>query len=109
VCSSDLADMQAFAARANDEFGAELPKVHMGVALQTWWWPWIAAGWGTATFDLQRAAQRIVRIDVVESAAARAATRSPGNSSAGRPVCDLYAGLFAGAFGQLSGREVACA
>jgi hypothetical protein len=58
------ADMQAFAARSADEFGAQLAKVHMGVALQTWWWPWMAAGWGMAKFDFERAAQRLMRIDV---------------------------------------------
>jgi bacteriochlorophyll 4-vinyl reductase len=97
------ADMKAFAARSADEFGAGLPNVHMGVALQTWWWPWMAAGWGTATFNLQRAPQRLILIDVMETAVARA------THSAARPMCDLYTGLFAGAFGQLSGRQVGCA
>lgn len=93
-------DMRAFMERADNEFGAELPKVHMGVALQTWWWPWLQSGWGRATFDLQRAAQRLVRIDVADPAIARA------QRSRGQPVCHLLAGFFAGAFGQLSGREV---
>jgi len=97
------ADMQAFAARSADEFGAQLAKVHMGVALQTWWWPWMAAGWGLAKFDFERAAQRLMRIDVTESACARSTSPVAG------PACDLYTGLFAGAFGQLSGRQVGCA
>jgi bacteriochlorophyll 4-vinyl reductase len=97
------ADMQAFVARSNDEFGAELAKVHMGVALHTWWWPWMAAEWGTAKFDFEHAAQRLIRIDLSESASARSTRSAAG------PVCDLYTGLFAGAFGQLSGRQVGCA
>jgi len=94
--------MQAFAARSADEFGAQLAKVHMGLALQTWWWPWMAAGWGMAKFDFERAAQRLMRIDVTESACARSTRSAAG------PACDLYTGLFAGAFGQLSGRQVGC-
>lgn len=97
-----IADMRAFMDRAVEEFGAELPKVHMGVALHTWWWPWSQSGWGRAAFDLQRAAQRLVRIDVTDSAIARA------QPSARRPACDLLAGIFSGAFGRLSGREVGC-
>lgn len=91
------ADMRAFAARATDEFGVELPKVHMGVALQTWWWRWSATGWGAAAFDLQHAAQRLVRIELQNG------VRRP------EPLAgQLLSGLFAGAFGQLTGRAVGC-
>src|SRR5205807_7045253 len=85
----------------------ELPKVHMGVALATWWWPWQAGGWGTARFDLGRVAHRMVWIDLDGSAAVRQSVAELVRVRL-RHTCDLYAGLFAGAFGRLSGREVAC-
>lgn len=94
------ADMSAWIARAPEEFGEELTKVHMGVALQTWWWPFVAAGWGRARFDYGRPAQRWLRVDVTGSAVARAVR------SARRPVCHLYVGLLAGALGRLSGRAL---
>ena len=50
-----------------EEFGIELAKVHMGVALATWWWAWSAGGWGSARFHLQHVPQRLVRIDVQNS------------------------------------------
>lgn len=96
------ADMRAFAARATEEFGCELAKVHMTAALAAWWWPWASAGWGLAEFDLRRAAQKLVRVDVANSAAARAA------GQVARPACHLYAGLFAGAFRAMTGRDLAC-
>lgn len=94
------ADMAAFIGRASDEFGEELSKIHMAVALQTWWWPFNTAGWGVARFDYGRPGQKWIRVDVGESACARAARTGQ------RPVCHLYAGLFAGALGRLTGRKL---
>jgi predicted hydrocarbon binding protein len=117
ACGS--ADMHSFMNRSTDEFGIELAKVHMGVALATWWWAWSAGGWGSADFHLQHVAQRLVRIDVgnsVTSGEWRGSSKdSVSDSSLGTRYsslssvrCHWLAGLFAGSFGQLSGRNVAC-
>jgi bacteriochlorophyll 4-vinyl reductase len=97
------ADMRAFVARAPEEFGAAYDAVHMGVLLETWWWPRAVGGWGSASFDFRRAGQRLVFLEVRDSAEARAL---PG---ANRPVCDLYAGYFAGGLSVLARRDLACA
>jgi uncharacterized protein len=96
------ADMTAFAARAPEEFGASYETVHMDVLLETWWWPRTAGGWGTWAFDFRRAPQRLVFLDVRESAEARA------SAGAGRPVCHLYAGYFAGGLSFLARKDLAC-
>jgi uncharacterized protein len=117
ACGS--ADMRSFMERSSDEFGIDLAKVHMGIALATWWWPWSAGGWGSADFHLQFVAQRLVRIDVRDSVTSgewRVSSKgydsesSPGTHRASPPSvrCHWLAGLFAGAFGQISGRSVAC-
>jgi predicted hydrocarbon binding protein len=95
-------DMAAFATRAPQEFGTDYEKVHMDVLLETWWWSYAAGGWGTWRFDFTRAPQRLVFLEVRDSAAARAL------AGAGRPVCHLYAGAFAGAMGFLARRGLAC-
>src|SRR5262245_40266543 len=93
--------MRALAARAPREFGVEsVEQMHMNVLLETWRWPLTAAGWGTWRYDFRRARQGLPVVELWNSAAAMALGR------AGRPVCHLYAGLFAACFGHLAGREL---
>lgn len=96
------ADMRTFTARAPEEFGTDYEKVHMHVLMETWWWPRIAGGWGQWSFDLSRAPQRFVCLDVRDSAEARALTKLPG------PACHLYAGFFAGGLSHLARRDLEC-
>src|SRR5688572_28390498 len=69
-------DMQEFLARAPQLLGAPPEAVHIGVLLQTWWGQRTAGGWGTASFDFGRAAQRLIVVELRNSAEARAATAS---------------------------------
>jgi predicted hydrocarbon binding protein len=96
------ADMRALAARAPREFGVDaLGQLNFNVLLETWRWPLTAAGWGTWRYDLRRARQGLPVVELFHSAAAAALGPSA------RPVCHLYAGLFAAGFGHLAGRELA--
>jgi len=117
ACGS--ADMHSFMDRSAEEFGIELAKVHMGVALATWWWAWSAGGWGSAQFHLQHVPQRLVRIDVQNSVTSgewrvahndgvEDSSLDTRHTSLSSVRCHWLAGLFAGAFGQLSARSVAC-
>src|SRR5262245_15366589 len=97
------ADMQAFIARAPQVLGAPPEAVHIGVLLQTWWWPRTAGGWGAASFDFRRAAQRLMVVELRNSAQARASReRERPEGPAPRPVCHLYSGYFAGGLGALA-------
>jgi predicted hydrocarbon binding protein len=102
------ADMHEFLPRAPQLLGAPPEAVHIGVLLQTWWGPRTAGGWGTASFDFGRAAQRIIVVELRNSAEARAATASPQREQGPKPVCHLHAGYFAGGLGALAKRDLAC-
>jgi predicted hydrocarbon binding protein len=96
------ADMRALAARVPGEFGVDgVGQLNFSVLLETWRWPLTAAGWGTWRYDLSRVRQGLPLIDLFGSATAAALGPSA------RPVCHLYAGLFAAGFGHLAGRELA--
>src|SRR5439155_1688971 len=101
------AAMQAFLARAPEQLGAAPEAVHIGVLLATWWWPRRAGGWGAATFDFRRAAQRLLIAEVRNCAEARAVSASPQREQGSKPVCHLYAGYFAGGLGALAKRDLA--
>jgi predicted hydrocarbon binding protein len=103
------ADMQAFIASAPQVLGAAHEAVHIGVLLQTWWWPRTAGGWGAASFDFRRAAQRLLVVELRNSAEARASReRERRDGQAPRPVCHLYAGYFAGGLSALAKRDLTC-
>ena len=103
------ADMQAFVARAPQLLGGSHEAVHIGVLLQTWWWPRTAGGWGAASFDFRRAAQRLLVVELSNSAEARASReRQRPEGQPTRPVCHLYSGYFAGGLGALAKRDLAC-
>jgi predicted hydrocarbon binding protein len=96
------ADLRALTARAPAEFGVGgVEQVNFNVLLETWRWPLTACGWGTWRYDFRRARQGMPVIDLDHSACVAAL------GPASRPVCHLYAGLFAAGFGHLAGRELA--
>src|SRR4051812_32455291 len=95
------ADFRAFAERAPREFGVPgLEQMHFNVMLESWRWPLTAAGWGTWRYDFRRARVGLPVVAVTNSAVAAALGRT------NKPVCHLYAGLFAAVFRTLAGREL---
>jgi hypothetical protein len=97
------ADFRAFAERAPREFGVTgLEQMHFNVMLESWRWPLTAAGWGAWRYDFRRARQGLPVVVLANSAFAEDRKRPEG-----RPVCHLYAGLFAAVFGTLAGRDLA--
>jgi hypothetical protein len=94
------ADFRAFAERAPREFGVpSLEQMHFQVMLESWRWPLTANGWGTWRYDFRRARVGLPVIDLSSSVAVR------GKSD--KPVCHLYAGLFAAVFSALAKRDLA--
>jgi bacteriochlorophyll 4-vinyl reductase len=95
------ADFGSFTERAPREFGvAGLEQMHFNVMLETWRWPLTAAGWGAWRYDFRHARLGLPVVALSNSAVVAAAGRSA------KPVCHLYAGLFAAMFSSLAHREL---
>lgn len=102
-----LEDMKSFVPIIEAEFGKKLNEMNANFFLETWWWPLQAEGWGSWKVNTSQRKQGMIFIDLFDSAVAK----SLGN--VGKPVCHVYAGMFAGVFTyltqrDLSGIEVQC-
>lgn len=91
-------DAKIFQAWFERDFHLTLQKSNLLFALETWWWPFTAQGWGKWNVDLSSLKEGFLFIDLYDSAVAK----SLGN--VGKPVCFLYAGLLAGFFSVVFGR-----
>lgn len=96
------ADFKSFVPRIEQEYECAFEKLAMGAMLESWWWPFRAAGWGVWSHDFSHSRAGLIFVDLEESAVAAAIGRSE------KPQCHLYAGLFAAVFGCLAQRRLAC-
>jgi uncharacterized protein len=102
-----LEDMKTFVPMIEREFGRKQGEMSARFFLETWWWPLQAEGWGRWELDLGQRKQGMIFVELHDSAVARSL------GEVGKPVCHIYAGLFAGVFTyllrrDLSGIEVQC-
>jgi uncharacterized protein len=96
-----LADMRRFEASMSKEFGRDIQQMNVQFVMEEWWWPLQAMGWGSWEIDLtSKREQGLVLINLYDSAVAKSL------GEIGKPVCYLYAGLFAGILTQLSRRSL---
>jgi predicted hydrocarbon binding protein len=94
------ADIASFEKRFAAEFGRSMAESHAGMALETWWWPLQAAGWGSWSYDMTQIKDGLIFVDLFESVVAK--TIGP----VGKVVCHYYAGFFAAVFGHIAGTEL---
>jgi predicted hydrocarbon binding protein len=88
-----LQDMKRFNNRMRHEFGGgkmDIWQMDPRFVFETWWWPLTVEGWGGWTLDLSFRKRGITFVEIRNSAVARSMQR------VGKPVCHLYAGMFAG-------------
>jgi predicted hydrocarbon binding protein len=95
-----LADMRRFEANMLREFGRDIQAMNIGFVMEEWWWPLQAMGWGSWEIDLSKGDQGIVLINLYDSAVAKSL------GEVGKPVCYMYAGMFAGVMTHLSRRPL---
>ena len=100
-------DAKAFQVWFEKDYHLTLNTSNLHFALETWWWPLTAQGWGKWQVDLSSIKEGLLFIDLYDSAVAK----TLGN--VGKPVCFLYAGLLAGFFSvafkrDLSSIEIQC-
>jgi uncharacterized protein len=69
-----------------------LETANLAFAMETWWWPYTAQGWGTWSPNLSNRESGFFYVDLYDSAVAKTL------GYVGKPVCHLYSGILAGFF-----------
>ena len=88
-------------------YGLTLETSNLAFAMETWWWPYTAQGWGTWSPNLSSQDSGFIYVDLYDSAVAKTL------GYMGKPVCHLYSGLLAGFFSvafsqKLCSTEIQC-
>jgi uncharacterized protein len=95
-------DSLVFQTWFEQEFGISARSANLMFLLESWWWPYIAQGWGRWEVDMSDRKQGFMFINLFDSAVARTL------GDVGKPVCHLYAGLFAGFFTEMVRKQLSC-
>jgi uncharacterized protein len=85
-------DAKLFESWFQELYGLTLETSNLAFALETWWWPYTAQGWGRWSPSLTVKESDFFYVDLFDSAVAKSL------GYMGKPVCHLYAGLLAGFF-----------
>lgn len=101
-CQWGVQDCEFFQKWFAAEFGHNLRQSNLMFLLETWWWPFTSQGWGRWEVDMSDRKHGCIFINLFDSAVARTL------GDVGKPVCHLYAGLFAGFFGTLIKKNLSC-
>lgn len=91
-----------FNERMRREYGGgkrDIWQMNAQFVFENWWWPLATTGFGAWALDLKFDHKNIAVVEIRNSAVAQSMER------AGKPVCHMYAGLFAGAFSFYDRRE----
>lgn len=96
-------DAQFFRQWFLSEYGyQDFSQLNLMYVLEAWWWPFISQGWGNWEVDMSDQKNGFMFINIFDSAVARTL------GDVGKPVCHIYAGLFAGFFTNLIQKELDC-
>ena len=95
-------DAKFFRSWFEQEYQVDVGKCKPGFALEAWWWPFTSQGWGNWEIDIDDQKNGFMFINIFDSAVARTL------GDVGKPVCFIYAGLFAGFFTALVQKELSC-
>ena len=85
-------DAVLFEAWFKEFYNLTIETSNLAFALETWWWPFAAQGWGKWSPNLSGRESGFFYIDIYDSAVAKSL------GYVGKPVCHLYSGLLAGFF-----------
>jgi predicted hydrocarbon binding protein len=100
-----LQDMKRFNDRMRQEFGGgklDIWQMNKRFVFESWWWPLTASGFGGWSLDLSFSNQGLTVVEIRNSAIAHAM------KIVGKPVCHVYAGLFAGVFSVYEQEDKQC-
>jgi len=85
-------DAVLFQSWFKESYNLTLETANLAFAMETWWWPYTAQGWGTWSPNLSNRESGFFYIDLYDSAVAKTL------GYVGKPVCHLYSGILAGFF-----------
>lgn len=97
-----LRDAKFFQQWFEKEYEKNIREVNSMFMLQAWWWPFTAQGWGNWEVDMSEHKNGFMFVSIFDSAVARTL------GDVGKPVCHIYAGLFAGFFSDIVKRSLSC-
>lgn len=101
-CEWGSRDAKFFQQWFEQEYGKSIREVNSLFMLEAWWWPFTAQGWGNWEVDMSDHKNGFMFVNIFDSAVARTL------GDVGKPVCHLYAGLFAGFFSDLVRKTLSC-
>jgi uncharacterized protein len=84
------------------KYDQPLNQIRLPYVLEAWWWPFTAQGWGNWEVDMSEQKNGFMFINIFDSVVARTL------GDVGKPVCYLYAGMFAGFFTGLVKKPLSC-
>ena len=84
------------------EYDKNIREGNTAFMLEAWWWPFTAQGWGNWEVDMSEQKNGFMFVNIFDSAVARTL------GDIGKPVCHIYAGLFAGFFTSLVKKNLSC-
>ncbi len=93
-------DAEAFEHWFEEFYHLTLETANLAFAMETWWWPLTAQGWGTWSLNLNSLKDGFIFVDLFDSAVAKSL------GYIGKPVCHLYAGMLAGFFSSVFGKSL---
>lgn len=97
-----LKDAGYFQRNFQKEYERELRQTNLSFLFEAWWWPFVTQGWGNWDIDLSEQKNGFMFINIFDSVVARTL------GDVGKPVCYLYAGMFAGFFTGLIKKPLGC-
>lgn len=104
-------DMKRFGERMRHEYGGgktDMWQMNKQFVMETWWWPLTVQGfgaWRLTLGDKHNEALQSKGLSIVEL---RNSAVAQSMALAGKPVCHMYAGLFAGVFSYYDREERGC-
>ncbi|MBW4663053.1 MAG: 4-vinyl reductase [Chroococcus sp. CMT-3BRIN-NPC107] len=97
-----MRDAKFFQQWFEQEYKKNIREVNSVFMLEAWWWPFAAQGWGNWEVDMSEHKNGFMFVNIFDSAVARTL------GDVGKPVCHIYAGLFAGFFSDIVKKSLSC-
>lgn len=97
-----IRDCEFFQQWFEKEYQKKIGEVNTKFLLEAWWWPFTTQGWGNWEIDLSDQKNGFMFVSIFDSAVARTL------GDVGKPVCHVYAGLFAGFFSKMLRKSLGC-